>query len=203
MADYDYSLSEDFSNGINLECLHNSIVDHGFATPFDGLNFEGDVVSVMFTGNLSPADQSELSTIISNHDPDLCPIAESGSAEGGVGDAESLVQSSTNSESPVQKLTLQCNDCPTGRYRVGWYYEFACSSMSDDFRARVQLDNTTDLMYHSQELKDPGTDQSLMGSGFAYINLTEGNHFIDLDYWAEDGDTSYISNARLEIWRVA
>jgi len=204
MAVYQYNLESDFSNGINLECFDKEVKDADFATPYNGTTviYDTDVVNVDFTGALSPADQSDLDSIVSSHDPDDCPIADFGTAEGGYGDAESLSQSSTNSENPVQKLTLQCNDCPAGRYRIGWYYQFAFSSISDDFRARIQVDNSTDLIYHSQELKDAGTDQSYIGCGFAYINLEEGNHFIDLDYWSEDGDTSYISNARLEIWRV-
>ena len=74
--------------------------------------------------------------------------------------------------------------------------------MSNDFRGRVQLNDTSDLMSHSQELKDSGQDQSLLCNGFSYIDLDDGDHFIDLDYWSERG-TAYIKNARLEIWRVS
>jgi hypothetical protein len=203
MADYDYSLSEDFSNGINLDCLHKSIEDYGFATPFNGINLEDDDVTIMFTGSLSPGDESDLDTIVSNHDPDNCEEeSDVGNVIGAAGDAYSNSLSQTNSSTPIRKLRMSITDLPEGSYRIGWYYEWAQSSQSTDFRARVQLDDTTDLMYHSQEVKDSGTDQSVPVCGFAYVDLTEGDHVVDLDYWAE-GNTSYIQNARLEIWRVA
>lgn len=203
MADYTYSLSADFSNGIDLNCLHKTIDDYGFATPFNGINLEGDGVSIMFTGSLSPADESDLDTIVSNHDPDNC-VEESdiGYAIGAAGYASSENMSSTNSSNPVRKLRLSISDLPAGTYRIGWYYEWTSSSMSSDFRARVQLNDTIDLMYHSQEIKDTGTDQNIPQSGCAYQELSDGDHNIDLDYWHESY-TAYIQRARLEIWRVA
>lgn len=203
MADYLYSLSGDFSNGVDLICLHKTINDYGFATPFDGINLDGDDVSVMFTGALGTGDQTDLDTIISNHDPDNCEEeSDIGYAIGAAGYAVSESQSSTNSDSPVRKLRLSISELPAGSYRIGWYYEWASSSQSSDFRARVQLNDATDLMYHSQEIKDSGTDQNIPVCGCAYVDLTEGNHDIDLDYWHES-NTAYIQRARLEIWRVA
>jgi hypothetical protein len=203
MANYNYSLSGDFSNGINLLCLHRTIEGFGFPNQFEGVTLETDNVYIMFIGNLSPSDESDLNIIISNHDPDSCPEeSDFGNVIGAAGDAESLSESSTNSSTPQRKLRMNITEIPEGRYRIGWYYEWAQSSQSTDFRARVQLNDTTDLMYHSQEAKDSGTDQSMPICGYAYMNLTEGDHNIDLDFWAE-GNTSYIKNVRLEIWRVS
>jgi hypothetical protein len=202
MANYNYSLSGDFSNGINLLCLHKTIEAYGFPAPFNGINLESDVVTIMFTGALGTGDETDLNTIISNHNPDSCPEeSDFGNVIGAAGDAESLSESSTNSSTPQRKLRMNITEIPEGRYRIGWYYEWAQSSQSTDFRARVQLNDTTDLMYHSQEAKDSGTDQSIPICGYAYVNLTEEDHTIDLDFWAE-GNTSYIKNARLEIWRA-
>jgi hypothetical protein len=205
MANYVYSLSEDFSNGVKLDCLHKQIEEQGFATPFDGVNLEEDNVTVIFTGSLSPSDESELDTIISVHDPDVNCSEDSdiGYAIGAAGFAESLSESSTNSTNPIRKLRLSISDLPSGTYRIGWYYEWSNSSQSSDFRARVQLDDTTDLMYHSQEAQQSGTTQSQPACGFSYQELTEGDHNIDLDYWVEGNNTSYIQRARLEIWRVS
>lgn len=203
MADYVYSESSDFSNGLKLYCLHSEIDNYGFGTPFEGINKEEDVVTVKFTGSLSPSDQDDLDTIISNHDADECSEeSDLGIVIGAAGDAESLSQSSTSSTSPVRKLRMTATISEEGRYRIGWYYEWASSSQSYDFRARVQLNDTDDLMYHSQEVQDSGTDQNIPVCGYAYVNLTAGDHNIDLDYWNERY-TSYIQRARLEIWRVA
>jgi len=203
MANYIYSESGDFSNGVNLTCLDKSIEEYGFGTPFTGIIHEADVITIMFNGSLGTNDQDDLDIIITNHDPDNCAEeSDIGTVIGAAGDAESLTQSSTNSTSPIRKLRMSMTDLPSGRYRIGWYYEWALGSASSDFRARVQINDTTDLMYQSQEAKDPGTDQSMPASGYAYIDLTEGNHDIDLDYWAES-NTAYIKNARLEIWRAA
>jgi hypothetical protein len=204
MADYIYSLSGDFSNGINLDCLHKQVEEFGFATPFDGVKLEDDIVSVIFKGSLSSSDQGDLGTIISNHNPSNCSeVSDIGYAIGAAGFAESLVESSTNSSNPIRKLRLSITDLPAGTYRIGWYYEWANSTTNKDFIARVQLDDTTDLMEHTQESQESGTTQSQPACGFAYQDISEGNHDIDLDYWSDGNSTSYIKRARLEIWRVS
>ena len=204
MTIYNYILSTDFSNGIDPSCLDKTIIEFNFSNQFNGItvNYDLDLVDIDFTGNLAPSDESDLNTIVSNHNPDTCEEeSDVGTVIGVAGDAQSNDISSTTSKSPQRKLRMSISDLPEGRYRIGWYYEFAHSSSSQDFRARVQLDDSIDLMEHLQELKDAGTDQSNMGCGFSYQDLIAGDHTIDLDYWAENG-TAYIKNAKLEIWRV-
>lgn len=205
MAVYEYNLISDFSNGINSICLHKSIESFGFTNRFNGITIEYETsdIYIDFTGSLDTEDLSNLDTIIANHNPDNCDEeSDVGNVIGVAGDVESLTQSSTNSSLPQRKLRMSIIEVPAGRYRIGWYYEWAQSSQSTDFRARVQLNDIIDLMYHSEESKEAGTDQSIPICGYVYQDLTEGSHNIDLDYWAEN-NTSYIKNARLEIWRSA
>ena len=70
--------------------------------------------------------------------------------------------------------------------------------------AQVQVDDTTTIMEHFQEPKDQKDDQINNNSGFKMLALTSGIHNIDLDYRKNGNSvTAYISEARLEIWRVS
>lgn len=117
--------------------------------------------------------------------------------------AESESESYHSYTSAQQKLRLTTGDLPSGTYRVGWHYNWSGGSTREDFRARIQINDSTQIMYHSQEPQDSGTDQRIPASGFKYVTLSGVNN-IDLDYWTEDnGETAYIREARLEIWRVS
>jgi len=116
--------------------------------------------------------------------------------------AESLTESSTTSNSPVNKLTLSLTSLPSGTYRLNWSYNWSGASTSVDFRAEIELDSTQ-IMYHSQEPKDSGTDQQIPASGFIPNLNLNGNHTVDLNFWEEGGSTAYIRDARLELWRIS
>jgi hypothetical protein len=209
MTIYTYDLTNDFPNGIDQLCLHHQVENHGFPNEFNGVHiyYDQDEVVIDFVGSLGQSDEDDLDTIIANHDPQNTVECEQittdvGEVIGAAGDVSSEDLSQTTSKNPVQKLRMNLTDIQAGRYRIGWYYEWSHSSTSRDFRARVQLNDSIDLMYHSQEIKDWGTDQSVPVCGFSYQDLDDGDHFIDLDFWAE-GFTAYIQNAKLEIWRVS
>lgn len=117
--------------------------------------------------------------------------------------AESNGLSSTNSTTYQNKLTLTTGSLPSGTYRVGWTYSWSHGSTGSDFEARIQLNNSTDLMNHAQEPKDAGTDQLHRHSGFEYITVS-GVNTIDLDFRTDNsGDTAYIQRVKLELWRIS
>jgi hypothetical protein len=117
--------------------------------------------------------------------------------------AESLNESSTSSTSYQEKLQMVTGNLPSGTYRIGWSYNWSGSSTSRDIRVRLHRNNSEELMYHSQEPKDSGTDQQHPASGFIYKDLS-GTHEFDLDFKSENnGTTVWIRDARLEIWRVS
>jgi len=113
--------------------------------------------------------------------------------------AESEGEDTTTSQAYVQKLRLTTDDLPSGTYRIGWSFEGQGESLVDSFQARVQLNNTTDLMNLSRESKD--ASDYIQYSGFKHSALS-GVNDIDLDYQSSGGDTMKIRKARLEIWRV-
>ena len=118
-------------------------------------------------------------------------------------EAESLGLSSTTSTTMQNKLNLTTPSLPSGRYRIGWTYSWSFGSISSDFEAQIQLNNSTTIMNHAQEPKDSGTDQLHRNSGFEFQTLS-GVQSIDLDYrTANSGTTAWIQRARLEIWRVS
>lgn len=125
----------------------------------------------------------------------------------------------TNRTYPLNKLTMTTSSLPVGNYRIGWYYEWRRNTTSNDFRARVQIDNSITVMEHSEEPKDVNSWHTVMEhseeskdvnswhveSGFVHKYIpTVANHTIDIDYWGESyGGTSYIRRVRIELWRVS
>ncbi len=120
-------------------------------------------------------------------------------------DAESSSESENSTTSWSQKLNLAMpSDTPAGRYRIGIFYNWRFESLSHDFEARARVDDTDTVFVHTQEPKDTGTDQEFVASGFAYVDLTAASHTIDIDYRSSSGgDSAFIKNARIEVWRVS
>lgn len=131
------------------------------------------------------------------------PQGPAGSGLGEAFQASSDTVQQTTSDSFQQKVRLNATGLTGGTYRIGWYYEWNYNAGSRDFRARVQLDDATDLMEQVQEPKDTGSDQYHPVGGFKYETLSSGDHIIDLDWCCTNlGDTATIRRARLEIWKV-
>ena len=99
-------------------------------------------------------------------------------------------------------LSLTTNVPETGNYKISWNYDWSINTTGNDFLARVQVDNTTTLMEHQEEIQDSGgggptfdntgggttatgTNQIHVAAGFDIINLTAGSHTIDLDFAGE------------------
>jgi hypothetical protein len=117
--------------------------------------------------------------------------------------AEDDTVSGTTFTSYQRKLRLTTPGLPGGNYRIGWSYNWRYRDEGKDFKARVQVDNTTTIMEHQQEPKENDWDQAYLASGFKRLALGSGTHYVDLDYCSSNsGDDSYIWNARLEIFQV-
>jgi hypothetical protein len=118
--------------------------------------------------------------------------------------AESLTQSSTNSTGFITKLTLNVASLPAGTYRLNWFYNWALNGTGDDFEGNIVQDGSILLYEHKQEPKDAGTDQRHPAGGFIPNLSLSGNHIFEIEYRTDDGNiTAFISDARLELWRVS
>jgi len=99
---------------------------------------------------------------------------------------------------------LTFNAPTSGTYRVSWSFLWRHSSTSNDFRGRVQIDDSQTLWEMLQEPQDSGSDQRCPVSGFAYINPNSGDYDIDLDWCSSSSSsTAYIYNAIVDVWRVS
>jgi hypothetical protein len=85
-------------------------------------------------------------------------------------------------------------------YKVSVAYMWKESSTGVAFKARMQLNDTTNLFMHQARPTSTATGEAYAISSFAFANLTSGNHFIDLDYCSEKTSaTAYIWNCFLEM----
>ena len=115
---------------------------------------------------------------------------------------EDLTLSTTTGTTFVQKLRMTTPSLPAGTYRIACNYNWNTSSTSQDFIGQVQIDDTTTIITHRQEAKDPYTNQSFLAYGFSDNILTAGVHTIDLDFASSsNGTTARIFNAKIELWK--
>ncbi len=118
-------------------------------------------------------------------------------------------ESQTSSNTWQQKLRLSTGAIPAGRYRIGWYFETDVNNTQTDVtEARVQVDDT-DTLASIENAAHFDSTSSMKGDwhpcgGFAYVDLDEDSHDIDIDYRANTSPNviAYIRRARLEIHRV-
>lgn len=96
-----------------------------------------------------------------------------------------------------------------GRYRIGWSYQWNYNSTSQDFRARVVVNNVV-IWEHRQEPKDSsgsfgstGTNQRLTASGFDFVFLPVGTTHIHIELaTSSSGRSASMWNTVLELWKI-
>ena len=113
-------------------------------------------------------------------------------------------ESSTNSTTYQNKVTLATGDLPEGNYRLGIHFEWRISKNNNDFYYRVRQDDTTNL----DEIGRPTfNDVNIYNplNNFYYLEtVTSGTHHFDIEYRSgSTSATAYIRNARMEFWRVS
>jgi len=191
-------------------------------------------LDIFFDSDISGAEQTLLDAIVENHDGTPLPeeaILPTGDLESDmvtISDGEgtavwinindlmydilgsnefetsSETESTTTSTSWQQKLRLELTDLTAGKYRIDWYYEWAYSNGNFQFRSRIQIDDNDTYMEQEVRPTPASTDKYRDSSGFAYMNLTGGDHDIDLDYCSsKNGKTAYIRRARISARRVS
>ena len=126
------------------------------------------------------------------------------------GFAESIEVSTLSGSDWLQKVSLTTDNLASGNYLVQWSYQWNIDSTTQNFEARVELDNAT-IWNHAQESKDrggsfenTGTDQKIPVSFAKILNLS-GVHTIDLDWRSPPGTNieASIWDARIVLWRIS
>jgi len=114
-----------------------------------------------------------------------------------------LTLSSTNDTTFLNKISLSEVFIP-GRYRLSWFYTWRLNSTKRFFKARVRLNDTTDVLEHVEEPTDSNAGIRNNANGFAYIDITEeGLNTFTFDFCSSNKDAqAYVYGISLEIWRV-
>ncbi len=117
--------------------------------------------------------------------------------------AASTGSSDTTSTSFQDKVTLTTPALAAGTYRVGWVALMRHSSASTRFE--VQCANITDGGtiggIGEQEPKDNNNDIHV--GSFEEVTFTGVAKVFKIQYRSQSANTTYISEARIEIWRVS
>ena len=198
---YTYTISTDFPNEkVDASRLTKEIQDSSITTVLNYITYNNsaDKCDVWFDTDLSTEDKTILDTVVANHSGEpLPPPVEFGSNYIIVEDASTTMTTATEFQ---QKLRLDATDLKAGIYRIGYSYE-CMGSNQGQFMARVQIDDTTVIYEVDEELR-PSLGWRPC-SGFGKIALSEGNHFIDLDYCTtQSNGVSRIRRARLELMGI-
>lgn len=115
--------------------------------------------------------------------------------------------SSTTSTAYSQLMRLTTSSLSGGDYKLSVSFNWSGSSSSKDLAFRCQVDDVTNWFYlcvhPDQTSTDPSSNSGEVNCGFRTLTLAAGVHNIDLDVKCQSGQTSYVSNMRLEVFRVA
>ena len=110
-----------------------------------------------------------------------------------VANAADDTESITTSTTYQQKLTVTTPTLYIGdKYVVMWYMEIRANLQNKTAAARVQVDDTTDLV----EAEHEGNEWFPVTGFGVYTVAVEDTYQIDIDYRAVDG-TAYIRRARI------
>ena len=129
----------------------------------------------------------------------------------GFENASSEAESSTTSQTWVNKLTHTTASILAGTYRIGYYAELRSVNVFYTKSVRLTLlasDSTSavDVLCTREFRYDNYITNQWSGvAGFAYRTLTAVPYIIDIDYRCGEAlsYTTYIRNARIEFWRVS
>jgi len=188
-------VTQDSTSSVTINILNTPAAEDKLEIKNNDTQISDDVQSINFSGDIQVTEDSTSDVTVSLS----LPVFGTKFHE-----ASSDTESSTTSTTYQQKLRLTTTDLPSSaKYRIAWYYEWQHTDYRNDFRARVQINDSTTIMEHRQEPQDSGTDQWHSCSGFAYTTES-GILNIDLDYnSSSSSDTSSIRRAKLELWRVS
>jgi len=201
MAKKQYSVSVDFSAGVNSPQLHEELEADGTVAPiFEGVYKTGDTCEILLTAEPNGAEVIALDACVAAHVPavvipdELCGIGTLGV----IFFKQVKTESTTaTKDSWKAKCTLSLEGLVAGKYRLEWNYLWGYSTTVRSFRARITVDGT-EIWLMEQEPND--NSDVMPASGKVYETLTAGNHTIVLEFQtSSNGDTAKMRSAVLEV----
>jgi hypothetical protein len=190
---YSYVISTDMGGSVNLATLFDEIGAAGLATALEDVNKILDDLHIEFASILSQADKTTLDgglgqaeehpplagSILANHDstPSVASIASIPTWT-----TKSLGESNRTNTNWFEKVSLSVTADEDGYWLVWWSGEVRVTDSAARVEARVQQDDTDDLMlsdWHPDSVGNVGWGPFGMQ---AHRFLSKGVHTFDVDF---------------------
>lgn len=195
---YTYSISGDFPNQkVNSDRLTQEIADDAtITTELDYVETAGDACDIWFVDALAAPEVTALDTVVANHSGD--PIVYTTDAY-----AELDKEWASSKTEWSHPLRLDLPNCKAAAYRIEWSFCWATSNANAPIHVRVHLDDATTLAEYTMvntpavafiplDMQREGEPVATSypntsdGKGFVRTVMTEGAHFVELDFKADN-----------------
>ena len=144
----------------------------------------------------NPLYQEYLTWLRQNNEVDITNVPVAIVTQTRYGSSTVLSSSTSNKERSKLLLTTHL---PKGFYKIEWTFSWSYSSVSTNFNAVLYVDNVP-LHTFTQEPQDASSKQMNCVSSFLCVDLEEGEHEVDLRWFAgSSGATANISQAHILI----
>ena len=203
--DYVDSIASDLQNEISskADIVHTHVED-------DIIDLDHDAQKIKSKLVVAPTSHDDGKRLVYRVAEDRFQLENSGAGGGGVSfpfsyffhDQDLSVSSTTSSWYWQTKLILRIEDVPSGKYRVGWFYQWSLGNTNTFFNCRIVIDDEIKIFHQCTKSRHYREDH--IESGFRYMDLSAGDHVISLQWRTDHSWTAaYIWNTELEFWKIA
>jgi hypothetical protein len=191
-ATYTYSVSTDFSSGVNISRLNVEILKSSIVTTLEYINVGvsgSDNCDIVFESSLSGGDATTLNGIVASH--------------GGTAISQEILekstsQSATTSTSWQQKVGIVDEPLTAGSYLIRYFSEVSCSATDTQMQACLLVDGSVIEKITFQP--STSVNEQMVFTGFEMVNLTAGDHTIRIGFKRVTGSgNAQIAETRLWI----
>jgi len=185
MISYTYSITDDFTAGVNEDRLSEEIAESSIGPDLCCIDTEEDICNIYFSTSLSGGEQTILNNIVSGH----------ASIKASARDlADSKVLTSTTNARWVTKVNKTTEYMQGGTYKVSWYYAWKAYSSSTEIltRLRVYKQGTTpsdaDIVFQYRQKASSINYQATPSNGFIFKNIDPGAYVIEFNFMRGGSD---------------
>jgi len=173
---YSFNVTENFPNQkVGINKLSNEIINSSIISNLSFINTQENICDIWFDSELNGIDSTNLDYIVSIHDG---IVYENFQCKG----LESDNVSSTSSMSYVNRNSFNLENINPGTYKIEWYFEFYIIRNKYGGKVRIQLDD--DEILGEININNYKSKQWDSRCGFSFVEFSNNNHYIDLDYAA-------------------